>query len=137
MLVVYPSLTPAFVCGVLQKAGLRCDPEQIRLSKREERWVVFLPGQRLAWFAASETGRARLQTERSVLYLLETCCDFGAPRILIVSEDGSYDVRTMVPSTSEPWQVSAAVAEDRDLSRRLGAAIGRILPERAGRFRLC
>ncbi len=52
--VPFRTLTSELACEVLAKARLRFTPEQVRVERREERWVVHLPANRLAWFAASE-----------------------------------------------------------------------------------
>jgi hypothetical protein len=84
----FANLTPRLACEALARAGLRLLPHQVRVEAREQRWVAHLPGQRLAWFAASEGGRRRLATERRVLRLLEAHCSFGAPRVLFEDPAG-------------------------------------------------
>src|SRR5580704_17089859 len=96
---------------------------------RGERWMVRLPEQRLAWFAASELGRERLVTERRVLRLLEARCRFGAPRVLLEGSGGDLDVRTIVPGDADPWNVYAAVRADTDAASHPGVAVGTILAE--------
>jgi aminoglycoside phosphotransferase len=96
---------------------------------RGERWMVRLPDRRLAWFAASESGRRRLVTERRVLRLLEARCEFGAPRVLLEGADGDFDVRTIVPGDADPWHLYAAMRSGTDPPTRIGVAVGRILAE--------
>ena len=68
----FEELTPEIACEVLSKADLHLVPGDVRVEAREERWVVRLPGRRLAWFAASDEGVSRLKTERRVLQLLRS-----------------------------------------------------------------
>jgi hypothetical protein len=48
----------------LSAAGFHCQPAEVALEPREDRWLVRLPEQRLAWFAASDEGLESLRTER-------------------------------------------------------------------------
>ena len=101
----FEELTPEIACEVLSKADLHLVPADVRVEAREERWVVRLPGRRLAWFAASDEGVRRLKTERRVLRLLHSRCTFGVPRIILEDAAGEFDVRAMVASDSDPWRV--------------------------------
>jgi hypothetical protein len=92
----FEELTPEIVCEVLSKADLHLVPADVRVEAREERWVVRLPGRRLAWFAASNEGVRRLKTERRVLGLLHSRCTFGVPRIILEDAAGEFGVRAMV-----------------------------------------
>jgi len=130
----FDALTPKIACDVLMKAGLQLTPAQVRVEAREERWVVYLPGQRLAWFAASDDGRGRLTTERRVLRLLEARCTFGVPRVLFEDAAREFDVRAMVPGVSDPWQVYAKVRDSVELAVRLGAAVGAMLAQQHARI---
>lgn len=130
----HSTLSPADVSESLETAGLRCGPSEVQIEAREERWLVRLPGQRLAWFAASSSGLQRLRAERRVLRLLEARCSFGAPRVLFESRDEEFDVRTMVPGTVDPWAVYSEVRDDSRRSIQLGAAIGAILAEQHSRI---
>ncbi len=130
----FDSLTPEIVVELLLTAGWKLTPEQVRIEARDERWVVRLPDQRLAWFAASEAGRRRLVTERRVLRLLAARCSFGAPRLLFEDPTGDFDVRAMVPGDSDPWRVFEQVRERVDVALRLGAAVGAILVEQHSRI---
>jgi len=60
----FPELTPQDACEALATVGLRLAPEQVRVERREERWLVRLPDDRMAWFAASLNGHRRLGAER-------------------------------------------------------------------------
>lgn len=96
--------------------------------------MVRLPGQHLAWFAASENGVQRLQTERRVLRLLEARCTFHVPRVLFESAGGEFDVRAMVPGVSDPRRVYAEVRDSSERAVQLGIAVGTILAEQHSRI---
>jgi hypothetical protein len=124
----FPSLTAEAACAALRAAGLELSPADVRVERREERWAVTLPGDRIAWFAASETGRGRLAVEGNVLRLLAARCSFQAPRILYQSRAG-FDVRAIVPGRCDPWPFYEQVKRDSALARRIGRAVGAILVE--------
>jgi Phosphotransferase enzyme family len=130
----FDQLTPALACEVLGSVGLKYTPADVRVEARAERWLVHLPGQRLAWFAASQEGCRRLITERRVLRLLEARCSFGAPRVLLEDAAREFDVRAMVPGSSDPWRVYAEACASVELARRLGRAVGVILAEQHARI---
>ena len=96
------NLTAEAACEALRGAGMTCSPEDVQIIAREERCAVSLPGERIAWFPASELGNKRLAVERRVLRLLAERCSYQAPRILFVSACG-FDVRQMVPGRCDPW----------------------------------
>ena len=83
-MVPFEALSPDIACEVLAEAGLAFAPSDAHVEAREERWMVRLPGQHLAWFAASPHGLQRLQTERRVLRLLAARCTFQIPLDLVV-----------------------------------------------------
>ena len=72
---------------------------------RDERWLVRLPGDRVAWFATTDAGVRRVATERRVLAVLAARCTFGVPRVL--HDGGDFDVRAMVPGLTDPWRLFA------------------------------
>jgi hypothetical protein len=49
----FSELTAQDACEALATVGLRLAPEQVRVERREDRWLVRLPDDRMAWFAAS------------------------------------------------------------------------------------
>lgn len=130
----FATMTPAIACEALARLGLRFEPADVEVEPREERWVVQLPGQRLAWFAASAAGLRRLDVERRVLRLLEARCSFAAPRVLMEDPTGELDVRAMVAGDSDPWRVYAEVRDDAELAKRIGRAVGTILAEQHTRI---
>lgn len=96
----FPPLTVQDACEALATLGLRLVPEQMQVERREERWLIRLPDDRMAWFAASIEGRRRL--ERRLLRLLQARCSFRAPRVLAEGRGGDFDVRVGVPGTADP-----------------------------------
>jgi hypothetical protein len=130
----FDTVTPEIACEVLAKVGLSFTPAEVQVEAREGRWLVRLPGQRLAWFAASDEGRRYLETERRVLRLLEERCTFGVPRVLLADAARGFDVRAMVPGTSDPLRVFAEVCDNVDLAVRFGNAVGTILAQQHSRI---
>ncbi len=136
MRVPYETLTPAVARAALAACGFGPQPAALTLEAREERWLVRLPEERrLAWFAASARGRARLEPERSVLRLIAARCGFRVPRILVESADGDLDARAIVPGTDDPWGLYVAVRDRDGFGARIGAAVGAILAEQHCRIR--
>jgi aminoglycoside phosphotransferase (APT) family kinase protein len=121
-------LTPEIACEALRAAGLSCSPDEIQLVAREKRWAVMLPGERLAWFPASQSASRRLAVERRVLRLLAECCSFRVPRTLLVSESG-FEVRQMVPGRCDPWGLFERCKRDSELAQRIAQSLGAILAE--------
>jgi hypothetical protein len=130
----FEALSAASACELLAKAGFQVAPPDVHIEAREERWLVRLPKQRLAWFAASTTGLRRLQNERRVLRLLEARCSFRVPRVLFESATGELDVRAMVPGGADPWSVYAHVLANVKLAADIGTAVGTMLAEQHTRI---
>jgi hypothetical protein len=125
---IFQSLTAEAVCAALREAGIALVPSDVRIERREERWAVSLPDDRMGGFAASERGRERLAIERKVLRLLAERCTFRAPRLLHQAAAG-YDIRAIVPGGVEPWALYEEIKTDTALARRIGRAAGTILVE--------
>jgi hypothetical protein len=121
-------ITEETASSALREAGVHLRPALLRVEAREDRWLVSLPGERLAWFPANARGRERLQLERRILRLLSERCSFRAPRILFESSQG-WDVRASVPGLYDPWGLYRRTLTDIPLARRIGSAIGSILVE--------
>lgn len=128
----YAPLTPDLACAALRGAGIVVAPHDLEIVPREQRWLVRLPNDRIAWFAASEHGRELLAIERRVLRLLEQRCTFAAPRILFASDD--FDVRSMVPGSGDPFRAYHRVMRDPELAARVGTAIGTLLAQQHTRI---
>ena len=54
-------LTPETATASLRAAGIGCSVEDVQVIARDERWVVPIGGDRIAWFPASELGSTRLE----------------------------------------------------------------------------
>jgi hypothetical protein len=124
----WPSLTNEAACGALREAGFGLAPAELRIDAREDRWAVWLPGERMAWFPANDRGYDRLVVERKVLRLLGQRCGFSVPRILFESVSG-YDVRALVSGRYDPWGLYERMKTDSAVARRIGEAIGALLVE--------
>jgi hypothetical protein len=122
------TITAESACEALREAGIALSPGELRIERREDRWAIWLPGERIAWFPANARGRERLTIERSVLRLLAERCMFTAPRILYESSSG-FDVRAMVPGRCEPCLLYERIKTDLPLAQQIGQAIGTILAE--------
>jgi phosphotransferase family enzyme len=122
------TITAASACQALREAGIALSPSELRIDHREERWAVWLPADRIAWFPGNGRGRQRLTVERRVLRLLAERCTFATPRILFESPSG-FDVRAMVPGHCDPWPLYERIKTDLPLARHIGQAIGAILVE--------
>lgn len=118
----------ADIADRLDAAGVAAAPGRLRLERREDRWLVRLPGERLAWFPANARGAGRLRRERAVLRLLASRCTFAVPRILFESPEG-WDVRAAVPGDAEPWTLYARLGREPALAATIGKAVGAMLAE--------
>jgi len=121
-------LTVEVACEALRSAGVTCSPKDVVPIARDERWAVSLPGERIAWFPASELGNRRLDVERRVLRLIAERCSYQVPRILLVSDRG-FDLRQMVPGRCDPWALFHRCQTDLNLAQNVGRSIGSILAE--------
>lgn len=127
----FSTLTADEACRRLDGAGIVVAPNDITIESRPERWLVRLPGDRVAWFPASEEGRLRLANERATLRAIASRCSFRAPRI--VSEGEGWDLREIVPGVIDPWPVLARLKQDHGLARRIGEMTGALLAEQHAR----
>ncbi|HEX5049430.1 MAG TPA: aminoglycoside phosphotransferase family protein [Gammaproteobacteria bacterium] len=125
----FSSLTPEAACAALGAARLRLRPSDVSVERREERWLVRVPGPRVAWFAASPNGRVALATERRVLRLLADRCGFTAPRVLYESPSGDFEVRSLVVGSADSAETYARMRRDPAAASRFGAGVGAILAE--------
>jgi aminoglycoside phosphotransferase (APT) family kinase protein len=119
-------MDPETILRTLADIGITDAPQ--RILERDGRWAAILPGNRIAWFPRNEDGRALLARERRVLRLLERYCAFKAPRVIHEAEEG-WDLRTMVPGDSQPFEIHALARTDRKLAQRIGEALGRIIAD--------
>jgi hypothetical protein len=126
---VFDVLTPAWASSELATLGIVVAPEAISLVRRDVKWVAQLPGDRAAWFAATDEGGVVMTRERRVLRVLDRRCRFSAPRVVIESTDGAVDVRAIVPGTHDVDAVFERVRNEPRAAERIGAEIGNILAD--------
>jgi aminoglycoside phosphotransferase (APT) family kinase protein len=123
----YDSLSPEIAASALTTIGVDVDPAGLHLERRGEKWLVRVDGERIAWFAATESTLGNMERDRRLLRLLETRCRFRAPRVLAQAADGSFDVRLMVPGVHDPYAAFYRVRDDADAAALVGTALGAIL----------
>jgi aminoglycoside phosphotransferase len=114
------------ICALLAQDGLEALPDTISVQGRDDRWVVSLPGNRMAWIPMNANGAKRLVTERRVLGLLAERCTFLTPKILHVAETG-WDLRATVPGMCDPWGLFLRLQKDRALAKQIGRSLGETL----------
>jgi aminoglycoside phosphotransferase (APT) family kinase protein len=122
-------MTHEEACERLRALGVSVDSSDVTLEEREGRWLVRLPGGRVAWFAATDSARSAMALERRVLRLVASRCGFAVPRVLAETDDGAVDVRSMVPGLADPLGLYTRVLADAGVAERVGAALGGILAE--------
>jgi aminoglycoside phosphotransferase (APT) family kinase protein len=121
------AVTPeTMIATALADIGITDAP--LRTLERDGRWAAILPGNRIAWFPRDEDGRSLLARERMVLRLIEKHCSFSAPHVMHEGSEG-WDLRTMVPGDSQPYEIHAKACTDKSLARRIGEALGRIIAD--------
>ena len=124
----FSSLTAEAACAALRASGLIVEPADLQVARRDERWAITLPNNRMAWFAASAAGRERLAAERRVLRLLARRCTFQVPHV-VYEHPAGFDVRDIVVGDCDPWTLYAQLKVDSALARRIGRSLGAILVE--------
>ena len=126
---VFDVLTPALASSELATLGVGVASEDLSLVRRDVKWIAQLPGDRAAWFAATDEGGVVMTRERRVLRVLERRCRFSAPRVVIESTDGAVDVRVTVPGPHDADAVFERVRNEPGAAERIGAEIGNILAD--------
>lgn len=111
----------------LSSAGFRV-PAHAEILAREERSVVMLGDERLAYVATTQTGVERLAIERDVLRLVAPSVSFRVPHVVHVDEHDRFDVRTRFLNV-DSWVVFERVLVDDDFAERLGRTFGNMLAE--------
>lgn len=101
--------------------------DSIDIRRRDNRFAALLPGNRIAWFATTPEGDARLARERRVLDLLARYCRFTAPRLLELHE--GWELRQLVPGSVDPWSVYRRVLADDSYARDVGDTLGTMLAD--------
>jgi hypothetical protein len=95
----FATLSAEAACAALRASGLVLEPADLQLAPRDERWAITLPGNRMAWFAASAAGQERLAAERRVLRLLARRCTFQVPHV-VYEDPAGFDVRDIVSASA-------------------------------------
>jgi len=121
------------VSAALVKAGFPHDPSALELHSRENRLVVRISHERMAWFPLNEEGRALLTKDRRVLRLLEKYCLFLAPRVLYEDETG-WDLRAQVQGAVRPLGLSERIVGDPAFAYSFGEDLGHMLAEQHTRI---
>jgi hypothetical protein len=120
------NLTAEAACEALRGAGMACSPADTQIIAREERWAVSLPGERIAWFPASELGNKSLPSSVAFCLLAEQC-SYQAPQILFVSACGLMFAKWFW--RCDPWGLFHRCKADSRLAQRISRSIGIILAE--------
>jgi aminoglycoside phosphotransferase (APT) family kinase protein len=120
--------------GSLSAAGFAVAASELIVDPREERTVFRMPDERAAWFATSEAGRARLKHEARVLRLLAERCSFEAPRVLFESQDGTLQVRALVPGNTRAFEWYREAQHSPEKARAFGTSIGALLADQHTRI---
>jgi aminoglycoside phosphotransferase (APT) family kinase protein len=126
---IYESLSPAAAGAALCELGHAVPAESLVPRWRGDRWMVRLPGARMAWFAARGLGLEAMRRERRVLRLVTERCGFAVPRVLDESADGAVDVRLRVSGRDDADAVLLRLRDDPAAAARLGASLGAALAE--------
>lgn len=110
-------------------AALHLDnlPAPLRIEHRDDRFVAFLPGDRLAWFPQSVAGLALIEREGRVLDLLAAHCSFKAPRV--IDAGPNWQIRSAVPGIVDPWGLYRRIRSDPAYAASQGHALGLVLAE--------
>lgn len=107
--------------------GLRDTTELLRIEQRDDRFVAFLVGERLAWFPQSAPGADLIEREGRILELLARHCSFAAPRVL--GSGPNWQMRSIVPGIVDPWALYQRVRSKPALARTLGHSFGNLLAD--------
>jgi aminoglycoside phosphotransferase (APT) family kinase protein len=129
---IYESLSPAAAGAALDELGHAAPAGSLVPQRRGDRWMVRLPGARMAWFAARGPALDAMRKERRVLRLVAERCGFAVPRVVGESADGAVDVRLPVPGPDDADAVFRRLEADPAAAARLGASVGAALAELHG-----
>ncbi|HTR51821.1 MAG TPA: aminoglycoside phosphotransferase family protein [Kofleriaceae bacterium] len=88
-------MTPDRVAALLAEVGERVDPRALVVERRDWRWFVQLPGDRMLFVPVDEAGAHRLAAERRLLAALAPRLSFAVPRP-IGPPEAALDLRTRV-----------------------------------------
>lgn len=99
------------------------------VERRDDRWLLRIDPDRLAWFPASRRGLEQLRSERRLLRVLQARCAFSCPRVLVVGDQDDFDVRSVVPGCTDAWGSHARLRHDAAFASTLGASLGVIIAD--------
>jgi aminoglycoside phosphotransferase (APT) family kinase protein len=124
-------ITPETVSSALQAiAGLEVSPGEVRLERRDWRWVASLPDHALAFIPDSIPAAERLAREGKLLQLLASRVSFGLPRIRYAGPN--LQVRIMIPGAQVGGEGRERAFADLPQGMRLAEDLGRALGELHG-----
>ena len=112
------------VVEFLTGRGLAVTPGDVE--RREHRWLV-RHGDVLVWLAADQRGAQALARERAMFAAVRGRLGIAVPEVIEILPDGRGDIRRPVPGLVDHAVVRRAVLGDRDLARRIGVHLGRVL----------
>lgn len=120
--------TPEAIAQVLKKKlGLALKIDSI--SQRPNRCIAMLPNSQMAVLATSETGARLMRSERKILKALGGKASFQTPTIEKVSDDGTVDLRNMVPGNTNFNDILQRLNKDPTIAMQVTINISAILAE--------
>lgn len=125
----------AEIRDALIRAGLSLRVDEIRIVRRDERWLVRLPDRRIAWFPASPAGERALAVERAVLRLIRSRCSFAVPEIVFVDPVAQYEIRSVIGADVDISRLLLELDATPQVAVEIGARIGELLAEQHARIR--
>ncbi|MDE0537203.1 MAG: aminoglycoside phosphotransferase family protein [Rhodospirillales bacterium] len=116
--------------AVADATGARPLPADFALEWRAWRWVGVWRGRCAVFAAPNEHSRRKLQIEGAVLETLQGRMSFRIPRVLLASDRGDIQVRSMVPGVQitelDPDRGMDNPLLSRELARDVGLAYGEL-----------
>ena len=109
--------------------GVRPLPADFALEWRAWRWVGVWRGRCAVFAAPNEHARRKLQIEGGVLEALQGRMSFQVPRVLLASDQGDIQVRSMVPGVQITELDPDRGMDNPLLSRELAEDVGRAYGE--------
>ena len=125
----YETLAPEQAATALQSADILVAPEQVRIVRRDDRWLVSWQDNKLAWFAATPEAQQRMQKERIILGLLSEYCTFQTPSMYYTDPQLDFDVRWRVRGSFDPVLAHDRLQARPDLAKTWGNWLGKALVE--------
>jgi hypothetical protein len=117
------------ISDALRRAGLSLRHDEVRLERREERWLVRLPERCAAWFPASPEGERAMAVESRVLRLIRSRCSFEVPAVLFSDPAGEFEIRSMIGAPVDISRLLLDLNTKPGLAAEIGTQLGRVLAE--------